>query len=264
MRLIPHSSHAHFVKHRLQWKVLLPVWIRNFLRFLLILMILMISTLLGVDALIQKERAEQLARDKEYQRSLLGQKDQDTSNLTILIPKPFPFPSYSRFTEEREETFKIPDAEFTLRISKPILWSKTNLNGETVQFRGIDRFEGEIIFKTGCFGSCDTLDKNIANSLESKIKRYSHQGKNPRVVHWHVHHKTWVEYSILYYDSEGHPWLHGSSLRWDSSWLNALQCDYRASIDFHSENEDVLHFAWDGWAPFFVHYCRDYKVVSWE
>ena len=96
------------------------------------------------------------------------------------------------------------------------------------------------------------------------LRTLSRQGVNARVVHWHVHHASWLEYSLLTDNAEGQAQLTGVTLRWEDEWLNALRCEMSAPIELPFEHEEVLHLAWDLWAPLFVSRCRELKVLSWE
>ena len=120
-----------------------------------------------------------------------------------------------------------------------------------------------LTFSAGCFGSCDTIEDNIANALKVYLSDLTRQGRAPRLTHWHVHHSAWVEFSVL--TNEGDTTrLTGVSVRWSPKWLNALRCEMSAPIAFPAESEEVLHLAWDMWAPLFVSRCRELKVLSWE
>ena len=236
---------------------------RIFLRLLLCLAVLVWISINGA-------QIASFYQEPATQSEPLSDQVLESSNLEVevplLIPDGFPFPEVdaSAFTSEKSHTFRITDAEFTLKVSVPSKWQKFNLGTEAVRFDSGSRYSGEVTFSTGCFGNCDTLERNIARSLSTHIRKVERQGRIPRVTHWHVHHKTWIEYSFLFRDAQGQAWLNGVTVKWSPQWLNAIRCEYLAPIDLAFENEEVLHFAWDGWAPAFIHYCRDFKVLSWE
>jgi hypothetical protein len=189
------------------------------------------------------------------------------SEVSYLIPRPLPFPEPAPIQGQRAYTFSIPDAEFELRVKAPVGWAARPLSGEVVRFEPARSSAQErstrLTFSAGCFGSCDTIEDNIANALKVYLNDLTRQGRAPRLTHWHVHHRAWVEFSVL--TSEGDTArLTGVSVRWSPEWLNALRCEMSAPIDFPAESEEVLHLAWDLWAPLFVTRCRDYEVISWE
>ena len=181
-----------------------------------------------------------------------------------LIPEPLPFPTVAPLANATTKYFKIPEAEFKLAIQKPKAWSFMALAGDTVRFQDSSHNDEYISFSAGCFGDCETIEVNIAESLANHVQRDHHRGLDPRVVHWYVHHKTWVEYSLLYRESDGTAWMIGTSVKWSPEWLNALKCVYRAPVIFPYESEEVLHLAWDIWAVEFIRFCRNYEVVSWD
>jgi len=184
-----------------------------------------------------------------------------------LIPRPLPFPAPRALGGQRDYTFEIPDAEFKLRVRAPAGWAARPLSGEVVRFEPArppaDERSTRLTFSAGCFGDCDAIEDNIANALKVYLHDLTRQGRAPRLTHWHVHHSAWVEFSVL--TAEGDVTrLTGVSVRWSPRWLNALRCELSAPIDFPAESEEVLHLAWDQWAPLFVTRCRDYEVLSWE
>ena len=181
-----------------------------------------------------------------------------------LIPEPLPFPSMTPLANGVKSRFKIPAAEFQLSIEHPDSWSLLELSEEQVRFQAEGEGDEYAAFATGCFGDCDRMEENIAESLAAHVERDHHRGLDPRVVHWYVHNKTWVEYSLLYRKSDGRAWMTGISFRWTSEWLNAIKCTYQAPVLFPYESERVLHLAWDIWAVEFIRYCRQYEVLSWE
>ena len=185
-----------------------------------------------------------------------------------LVPEPLPFPKVAVLPNAVKKRFKIPEAEFTLAIQHPASWELLPIAGDTVRFQDPQQNpqQGQeyVSFSAGCFGDCEKLETNIAESLAQHVERDYHRGLDPRVLHWYVHHKTWVEYSLLYRQGDGTAWMIGSSLRWSSEWLNVLKCTYRAPVNFPYENEEVLHLAWDNWAGEFIRYCRNYEVLSWD
>lgn len=181
-----------------------------------------------------------------------------------LIPEPLPFPPFSPHPNAKRERFKIPEAEFDLAIEKPVNWTLIELAGDTVRFQSNREINESVTFSAGCFGDCENIEGNIAESLSRKVEQDHHRGRDPRVVHWYVHHKTWVEYSLLYRDRDGDAWMVGTSLKWSSEWLNALKCIYKAPVSFPYESEEVLHLAWDIWAIEFIRYCRKYDILSFE
>ena len=187
-----------------------------------------------------------------------------------LIPEPLPFPKVPDLANPVRKRFKIPEAEFTLALKHPASWQMLAIAGDTVRFQTRDQGkklnQGQeyLSFSAGCFGDCEKLENNIAESLAQHVERDYHRGLDPRVLHWYVHHKTWVEYSLLYRQSDGTAWMIGSSVRWSPEWLNVLKCTYRAPVNFPYENEKVLHLAWDRWASEFIRYCRNYEVLSWD
>lgn len=181
-----------------------------------------------------------------------------------LTPEPLPFPSMTSLRDGMRSRFKIPAAEFKLAVERPQSWSYLELSEDQVRFQNSNSSEEYVSFSAGCFGDCDRVESNIAESLASHVEHDYHRGQDPRVVHWYVHHKTWVEYSLLYRESDGRAWMTGVSVRWSPQWLNALKCTYRAPVNFPYESEQVLHLAWDIWAVEFIRYCRRYEVLSWE
>ena len=181
-----------------------------------------------------------------------------------LIPEPLPFPTVTALTNATKKSFKIPEAEFKLAIQKPKPWSFMALTGDTVRFQDLSHNDEYVSFSAGCFGDCETIEANIAESLSNHVQRDHHRGLDPRVVHWYVHHKTWVEYSLLHRENDGTAWMIGISVKWSPEWLNALKCVYRAPVIFPYESEEVLHLAWDIWAVEFIRFCRNYEVVSWD
>jgi hypothetical protein len=181
-----------------------------------------------------------------------------------LIPKPLPFPTVTAHPNAQRESFKIPEAEFNLAIKKPKTWTFMALAGDTIRFQDVTHNDEYVSFSAGCFGDCETIESNIAESLSSHVQRDHHRGLDPRVVHWYVHHKTWVEYSVLHRETDGTAWMIGISLKWSPKWLNALKCVYRAPVVFPYESEEVLHLAWDIWAVEFIRFCRNYEVISWD
>lgn len=186
----------------------------------------------------------------------------------FVIPEPFPFPTLQELPKQERYTFRIPNAEFSLEVHAPELWEWKALTSDLVRFSPNSPTSPEpftrFSFSSGCFGSCDDLSQNIAESLQRQLQTLNRQGITPRVMHWYVHHKSWVEYSILTDDAEGQALLTGVSIRWEEEWLNALRCEMVAPIDYPLENEEVLHVAWKQWIPLFVKRCRKYKVLSWN
>lgn len=208
---------------------------------------------------------ERAARDASAARRV--ERAARPAELPYLIPRPLPFPEPRPLTGQQAYTFEIPDAEFELRVRAPAGWAARPLSGEVVRFEPARPDAAErntrLTFSAGCFGSCDTIEDNIANALKMYLNDLTRQGRAPRLTHWHVHHSAWVEFSVL--TSEGEVTrLTGVSVRWSPKWLNALRCELSAPIDFPAESEEVLHLAWDEWAPLFVTRCREYEVLSWE
>lgn len=182
-----------------------------------------------------------------------------------LNPEPLPFPHVLPVPLEALQRFQIPDAEFSLAAAIPQNWDQAVLSsGDIVRFQNTEIQKEYVIYSAGCFGACEDLERNIAESLMEFVRRDHRIGKDPRVVHWHIHHKAWAEFSLLYRDSRGDAWMLGVSTRWENAWLNALRCEYRAPIHFPYEREEVLHLAWDTWVSQFIRLCRNYEVLSWE
>ena len=191
--------------------------------------------------------------------------DQQTQELKWFIPEPLPFPVVRDDPSLKLKRFELSEAGIGLSVLMPPTWKKISLDAEDqLRFHDPSTRDEYVKYSAGCFGSCDTLEENIAESLTRRAQRDYHKGLDPRVVHWHVHHKTWVEYSLLYRDLEGDSWLVGVSTRWSDRWLYALRCEYRAPIELPYERQEVLHLAWDVWAPQFIRFCRQYEVTSWE
>jgi hypothetical protein len=186
----------------------------------------------------------------------------------FLIPQPLPLPMRGELPSQERSKFRIPNAEFSLSVQVPEQWEWRALTSDLVRFTPKSPLSPEpktvLTFSSGCFGSCDDLSKNIASALQRHLHALNRQGITPRVTHWHVHHKGWVEYSILTDSADGQAMLTGVSLRSEEEWLNALRCEMSAPIDYPLESEELLHLAWRQWAPLFVLRCRNYKVLSWN
>jgi len=191
--------------------------------------------------------------------------ENSVQKLPWFIPEPLPFPVVRDDARLKRRKFELSEAGMGLSVLMPPLWKKESLDAEDqLRFHDPAHRDEYVRYSAGCFGSCDDLEENIAESLIRRAQRDYHKGLDPRVVHWHVHHKTWVEYSLLYRDLQGAAWLVGVSTRWSNKWLYALRCEYRASIQLPYERQEVLHLAWDVWAPQFIRFCRQYEVTSWE
>lgn len=186
----------------------------------------------------------------------------------FVIPQPLPFPTTRELPKQEHYRFRIPNAEFSLEVQAPEQWSWRALTSDVVRFSPKSALSPEsssvLTFSSGCFGSCDDLSQNIAESLQRHLHALNRQGITPRVTHWYVHHKSWVEYSILTDSADGQAMLMGVSMRWEEEWLNALRCEMSAPIDYPLESEELLHLAWKQWSPLFVRRCRKYKVLSWN
>ena len=181
-------------------------------------------------------------------------------------PNSFPFPEIRPVERGSYKSvkFNIPEAEFTFKIKIPKKWKKLKIRSDLMRFGTVDRLEGEVFFSNTYFDREPSIEKNIATSLEQHIAERHYYNQSFHVLHWYIHHKTWIEYSFLYEDEHGQSWMYGVSLRWNPSWLNVIHCRYIAPVHLPQKNEEVLHFAWDLWASQFIHYCRNYEVLSWE
>ena len=258
-------KHISFDEPDLRWRDVIPSeWLK--LVYLLASVIAMaVISLLWRDwttsALdpVQESDRDQLVRTGDTRR-----RSEVRAKPEWLIPEPLPFPPLTQLTGGVKSRFKIPAAEFKLSIERPQSWTLLELSEEQVRFQEGGKSEEYVAFATGCFGDCDRMEENIADSLAVHVERDHHRGLDPRVVHWYVHNKTWVEYSLLYRESDGRAWMTGVSMRWSPEWLNAIKCTYRAPVLFPYESERVLHLAWDIWAVEFIRYCRQYEVLSWE
>ena len=210
----------------------------------------------------------QLQAERALERPKSQQSEPDVSPPPFVIPSPLPFPELRALDDQRSYSFRIPNAEFSLQVSAPREWAWRALTGDVVRFAPESPSSPEpgsvLTFSSGCFGSCDDLSDNISSSLQQHIQALTRQGMTPRVTHWHVHHRGWVEYSLLTDSPEGQATLTGVSMRWEEEWLNALRCEMSAPIDYPLESEELLHLAWNQWAPLFLARCRDYKVLSWN
>ena len=120
------------------------------------------------------------------------------------------------------------------------------------------------ITSSGCFGSCESLEDNIAESMTRRVQRDYRAGLDPHVIYWRVHHQTWNEYALLYRDSAKRIWLVGISTQWSRKWLYPVRCEYRQAIRLERMDQASLQRAWERWAPSFTKLCRDYQVTSWE
>ena len=263
-----HRSPWYTHQTTLKWRDFIPNYLIRYVVICSIFGIFVISALVVVTSAARIEDLERVKALAKAKQVRIAQENEEKSKFKPIVLEPLPFPlmseDSSRNRSTKERSFKINDAEFTLKVRTSKQWAKVNLSGEAVRFGSKDRLDGELIYSAGCFGPCDTIEDNIALSLSAELRRYTHQGKIPRVTHWHVHHKTWVEYSILYQDSQGQAWLHGASIRLSNQWINALKCEYTAPIDLSFQNIEILHLAWDPWVIKFIDMCRNYKVVSWE
>ena len=210
-------------------------------------------------------RAQSQVKAEQGHEEVKEVADAPSQELKWFIPEPLPFPVVRDDPKLSRRKFELSEAGINLSALMPPTWERISLNaGDKLRFHDPRDREEYVRYSAGCFGSCDDLEENIANSLTRRAQRDYHKGLDPRVVHWHVHHQTWVEYSLLYRDLEGGAWLVGVSTRWSNQWLYALQCEYRAPIDLPYERQEVLHLAWDVWAPQFIRLCRQYEVTSWE
>lgn len=232
-------------------------------RLALPLVAVVTACLIGVEALDVEQQEVLKTRTTQEARKTKAQ-----ALPPLLIPEPLPFPAQLSVQDQVPYRFKVPNAEFTLEARAPRLWGWKALSGEVVRLApsGPESPEPKsvVTVSTGCFGPCDDLSRNIANALITHLRTLSRQGVNARVVHWHVHHASWLEYSLLTDNAEGQAQLTGVTLRWEDEWLNALRCEMSAPIELPFEHEEVLHLAWDLWAPLFVSRCRELKVLSWE
>ena len=249
--------------HILTWS---NIFSRSWLSLTCILSMVLSLTVCALFAVPPASRSTELADP-----SLKTQITSQSASIELpewLTPEPLPFPQVSQLPNTIKKRFKIPEAEFTLALQHPSSWQMIPIAGDTVRFQDAqqDPSQGQeyLSFSAGCFGDCENLESNIAESLGRHVERDYRRGLDPRVLHWYVHHKTWVEYSVLYRQSDGTAWMTGSSLRWSPEWLNVLKCTYRAPVNFPYENEEVLHLAWDHWASEFIRYCRNYEVLSWD
>lgn len=258
------------IKHEyaLTWRhIFTPSWSLFVYLFSVILSLtlaLLLSYEVQFSKIIQSAYIQHVLRTSDTQDESGHTQSKQVTVPEWLIPEPLPFPKLKPLENGTVTQFKIPEAEFTISIEQPNDWSKIILAGDTVRFQPQDQMNQHSTFSAGCFGDCDRLEQNIANSLSMHVEQDHDRGLDPRVMHWYVHHKAWVEYSLLYRKDDGSAWLSGSSLRWSEEWLNVIKCTYRAPINFPYENEEVLHLAWDIWAPEFIRYCRNYKVISWD
>lgn len=258
----PNSPPILYNTTSLTWHVVFTPTYLKLIALFIVLLMLLVPVLLSIDYLQNSPNSGDLLS----QHHLNSIKKKATHKINphnqLLIPNPFPFPPLRshRMVYQRKR-FSIPDAEFNIEVAILPQWKKTLLKGTIIRFHNQNILDGELTFSAECFGRCDQMEKNIQQGLMNALKEFFHQGRIARVVHWHVHHKTWVEFSLLYKDTNGQFWLHGMSLRASKDeWIHGLKCDYRAPIDFSVENEEVLHFAWDEWVPTFIRMCRDYKV----
>ena len=254
----------HSTDTSLLWTdVVNPTWI-SFLRVLIILGVLVVVCIQSVFQLSPNQ-------SYEWKRGQLNEEilEEDALNQGWdLTPNLFPFPDSIPPRSHKRIKFAIPDAEFTLSVSIPRKWKKVNIRSDVVRFGTANLLEGELKFSNTYLDREPTIEENIATSLEQQMRveqqHYSYYSQSIHVLHWHIHHRTWVEYSLLYEDDQGQSWMHGVSLRWNPDWLNVIRCQYIAPVHIPQKNTELLHLAWDLWVSQFIQHCRNYEVVSWE
>lgn len=248
-------------EHLVTWRDLFPHRLRRLCLLGSLVVTLAILCCLVVEAQHQRSTLDTVKMAAQSQHT------QTVSKVEAqwINPEPLPFPTVHPEPLSSLRRFKIPDAEFHLASSIPKAWKPVTLrSGEMVRFQNPQQRGEYAVFSAGCFGACEDVERNIAESLMTFVQRDHRLGRDPRVVHWHVHHKAWAEFSLLYRNTKGETWMIGISTRWEKDWLNALRCEYRAPIHFPYEQEEVLHLAWDMWATQFIKLCRQYEVLSWE
>ena len=254
----------HSTDSSLLWvDVVHPSW-TSFLRILIIFSVFIMICVQTVGHIYPN-------RDHEWKRGQFNEEIVNNDQLGEgwkLTPNQFPFPDSIPLRSHKTVKFAIPDAEFTLSVSIPQKWKKVNIRSDVVRFGTSNLLEGELKFSNTYLDREPTIEQNIATSLEQQITveqhHYSYYSQSIHVLHWHIHHKTWVEYSLLYEDEEGQSWMHGVSLRWNPDWLNVIRCQYIAPVHIPQKNTELLHLAWDLWVSQFIQHCRKYEVVSWE
>ena len=183
----------------------------------------------------------------------------------------------------RVERFELLDAGIKIRMSLPPEWRRVPLRvPDQVRFQplaSVERKEGGVAqgregtqrprgtyvrYSSGCFGSCESLEDNIAESMTRRVQRDYRAGLDPHVIYWRVHHQTWNEYALLYRDAAKRVWLVGISTQWSRKWLYPVRCEYREAIRLERMDQASLQRAWERWAPSFTKLCREYQVTSWE
>ena len=242
----------HDTDSSLFWtEVIHPTW-TLFFRIILILSTFIITCMHFIFHL-------QPSQNYEWKRGQFNEEVLDENQIGLywdIKPNMFPFPDSNPPHSQKKVTFNIPDAEFTLSVKIPTKWKKVNVRSDMVRFGTSDLLEGELKFSNTYSDREPTIEENIATSLEQHITVRDYYNQSLHVLHWHIHHQTWLEYSFLYEDPQGQSWMHGVSLRWNPEWLNVIKCQYIAPVYLPKKNKEVLHFAWDTWVSQFIHQCR--------
>lgn len=203
--------------------------------------------------------------------------DHIESERAVWIPQPLMVPKISRDTLTSEkwsrEQFELAEAGLKLSVTLPPSWDRLQVEGQ-VRFQPPQRREGAhttssrrgeyVRYTSECFGSCESLEENIAESMTRRLRRDYRAGLDPRVVHWRVHHQTWTDFSLLYHQPGEGAWLVGVSTRWSTQWLYPVRCEYRAPVKLSSADQESLQEVWIQWAPRFAKLCRGYQVTSWD